>query len=300
MNELKLIDINKNNINSKRRKRSYEKENNLMIFVNKKKPNETYTKNKNDKNDDLIYLLDNIKTKYQKQENKYINQQKNMKSEIEILREKLKTLSVNEALYQVEIEKLKRKNINNNNELNNNDIININTNNNLSLTKSVNTSEKRFFEKKLDDVIQKYNKDTINSNLYSFSKKTTNNKLEQLLELFNLDKDLFSDENIIFENEESFNYEKAFLEYPLLKKFIEILVEKYKKEKEYRTRLEEKTVEIFTNDMKTINILEKKIKKYEENNKQYKNNSCLNISVEGLSDNIIKNSCNSYKSCDKI
>ena len=43
------------------------------------------------------------------------------------------------------------------------------------------------------------NKDTINSNLYSFSKKTTNNKLEQLLELFNLDKDLFSDENIIFE-----------------------------------------------------------------------------------------------------
>ena len=97
------------------------------------------------------------------------------------------------------------------------------------------------------------------------------------MELFNLDKDLFSDENIIFENEESFNYEKAFLEYPLLKKFIEILVEKYKKEKEYRTRLEEKTVEIFTNDMKTINILEKKIKKYEENNKQYKNNSCLNI-----------------------
>ena len=124
MNELKLIDINKNNINSKRRKRSYEKENNLMIFVNKKKPNETYNKNKNDKNDDLIYLLDNIKTKYQKQENKYINQQKNMKSEIEILREKLKALSVNEALYQVEIEKLKRKNINNNNELNNNDIIN--------------------------------------------------------------------------------------------------------------------------------------------------------------------------------
>ena len=94
-----------------------------MIFVNKKKPNETYNKNKNDKSDDLIYLLDNIKTKYQKQENKYINQQKNMKSEIEILREKLKALSVNEALYQVEIEKLKRKNINNNNELNNNDII---------------------------------------------------------------------------------------------------------------------------------------------------------------------------------
>ena len=32
-----------------------------------------------------------------------------MKSEIEILREKLKKLSINEALYQVEIEKLKRR-----------------------------------------------------------------------------------------------------------------------------------------------------------------------------------------------
>ena len=51
--------------------------------------------------------------------------------------------------------------------------------------------------------------------------------------------------------------------------------------------------------MKTINILEKKIKKYEDNNKQFKNNSSLNISLDaGLSDNINKNSCKSCKSCD--
>ena len=286
VNEIKLN--NNNNINRKRKK-SYEKQNNLMIYVNKKKPSEN--ENKNEK-DDLIYLLDNIKTKYKKQENKFINQQNNMKSEIEILREKLKTLSVNEALYQVEIEKLKRKNNNENSNLNDkNEFGHID-----------NTSEKKFFEKKLDDIIVKHNKENNNNiNLYSFSKKPFNSNFEQLLNFFNLDKDLFSGDNIFLENEESFNYEKAFNEYPQIKKFIELLVKKYKNEKEYRTRLEEKTVEIFTNDMKTINILEQKIKKYEENNKHYKINSSLNASLDiGFSDNITKNSFKSCKSCDKM
>ena len=285
VNEIKL---NNNNINRKRKK-SYEKQNNLMIYVNKKKPSENENKNAKD---DLIYLLDNIKTKYKKQENKFINQQNNMKSEIEILREKLKTLSVNEALYQVEIEKLKRKN---NNE-------NSNLNDKKEFGHIDNTSEKKFFEKKLDDIIVKHNKENNNNiNLYSFSKKPFNSNFEQLLDFFNLDKDLFSGDNIFLENEESFNYEKAFNEYPQIKKFIELLVKKYKNEKEYRTRLEEKTVEIFTNDMKTINILEQKIKKYEENNKHYKINSSLNASLDmGFSDNITKNSFKSCKSCDKM
>ena len=285
VNEIKL---NNNNINRKRKK-SYEKQNNLMIYVNKKKPSEN--ENKNEK-DDLIYLLDNIKTKYKKQENKFINQQNNMKSEIEILREKLKTLSVNEALYQVEIEKLKRKNNNENSNLNDKNEFGHNDN----------TSEKKFFEKKLDDIIVKHNKENNNNiNLYSFSKKPFNSNFEQLLDFFNLDKDLFSGDNIFLENEESFNYEKAFNEYPQIKKFIELLVKKYKNEKEYRTRLEEKTVEIFTNDMKTINILEQKIKKYEENNKHHKINSSLNASLDiGFSDNITKNSFKSCKSCDKM
>ena len=285
--------FNNNYSNTKKRKKSHEMKNNLMLFINKKKPDEN-------KKDDLIYLLDNIKTKYKNQENNFINKQKNMENEIEILKEKLKTLSINEALYQVEIEKLKRKNINNS-ELNNNNI-----NNNLNLIKSENPSEKNFFEKNLDDKVKKQNKDydinnTNKNYLYPLPKKVSN-KFEQLLDFFNLDKNLFTgDNNAFLDNDESFNYEKAFNEYPQIKKFIEILVDKYKKEKEYRTRLEEKTVEIFTNDMKTINILEKKIKKYEENYKQYKNSSCLNISLDaGLSDNITKNSYKSSKSCDKI
>ena len=253
------------NDNNKKGKKSFEKKENYTMYINKNKSN---TK----KSEDLISLLDNIKIKYKNQENKFINQQKNMKSEIEILREKLKTLSINEALYQVEIEKLKR---NNNNNDNNNSY------------------------NKLDDIKMNHNKNNNKNNLYSFSKRNAHSKFEQLLELFNLDKDFISDENILSENEDFFNYEKAFKEYPQMKKFIELLVKRYKNEKEYRTRLEEKTVEIFTNDMKTIDILEKKIKKYEENNKQFKNNSCLNISLDaGLSDNITKNSCRSCKSCD--
>jgi len=288
INELKLGNYNNNNID-KKRKKSYERKNNLMVYVNKTKSDES-----SEKKDDLIYLLDNIKAKYKNQENEYINQQKNMESEIEILREKLKTLSVNEALYQVEIEKLKRKNTNND-ENNNNNI-----NHNNDSIKNINLTEKKNFENQLDDIIMKHNKESNNNNLYSFSKKPPNSKMGQLLEYFNLDKDLFSDDNNFLDNEESFNFEKAFIEYPQIKKFIELLVEKYKNEKEYRTRLEEKTVEIFTNDMKTINILEKKIKKYEEkNSKHYKNNSSLNVSLEaGLSDT--KNSNKSCKSCDKI
>ena len=295
VNELK--EIYSHNCITKRRKKSHERTNsNLMLYVNKSRPIHTSNNSNKKEKDDLIYLLDNIKTKYKNQENKFINQQKNMKSEIEILREKLKTLSVNEALYQVEIEKLKRKNISTD-EINKNILT---TNNDLKLSENVNPSEKKFLDKKLDDIIQKHDNNTNNNVLYTFSKNRPPNKLEQLLEFFNLDKDLFYGENLLLENEESFNYEKAFSEYPQIKQFIEKLVEKYKKEKEYRTRLEEKTVEIFTNDMKTINLLEKKIKKYEENTKHYKNNSSLNISFELGSDNITKNSVKSCKSCDKI
>ena len=214
VNELK--EIYSHNCITKRRKKSHVRTNhNLMLYVNKSRPIKTSNNSSSKKEkDDLIYLLDNIKTKYKNQENKFINQQKNMKSEIEILREKLKTLSVNEALYQVEIEKLKRKNISTD-EINKNMSI---INNNLKLLENVNPSE----IKKLDDIIEKHdNNKTDNNALYTFSKNKPLNKLEQLLELFNLDKDLFAGENLLLENEESFNYEKAFSEYPQIKQFIE-------------------------------------------------------------------------------
>ena len=235
-------------------------------------------KNKNNnKNDDVIYLLDNIKNKYQNQENKFINQQKNMKNEINILKEKLKKLSVNEALYQVEIEKLKRnKNISGNTT---NTIPDIKYN--IKENKDTNLNQ-NFFGEKLDNIIQKYNQNPINNSI---------NKNNNLIEIFGLNKDIFEGENMNDENDNN-NYIEIFSRYPSIKKFIQILIKKYKNEKEYRMRLEEKTIEIFTNDIKKINYLEKKIKKL-ENDKHYRVNSSLNYSYDNdLSEgNISKNSC---------
>ena len=251
---------------------------------------ENYSKTKNNKNDDFINLLDNIKSKYKNQENKYINQQKNMKNEISILKEKLKELSVNEALYQVEIEKLKR----NKNEKKNNEP-NINNNDNITNEKEGLDSNEQYFGQKLDNIIQKYNKNP-NNNLNSSSLNNNTTKNNQLLELFNIDKDMLDGEDIFDEND-NINYEEVINKYPMLKKFIQILIKKYKNEKEYRMRLEEKTIEIFTNDIKRINYLEKKIKKYEAD-KHFKANSSLNYSYDNdlFEENITKN-C--YKSFDK-
>ena len=140
----------------------------------------------------------------------------------------------------------------------------------------------------MDNIIQKYNDNQNN--------KKDSNKNEQLLEIFNLDKDIFEEENIFNENDNN-NYFEIINKNPILKKFIQILIKKYKNEKEYRIRLEEKTIEIFTNDIKRINILEKKIKQYEAD-KHVRINSSLNYSYDNdlSEENITKNS---YKSYDK-
>ena len=76
VNELK--EIYSHNCITKRRKKSHERTNhNLMLYVNKSRPIKTSNNSSSKKEkDDLIYLLDNIKTKYKNQENKFINQQK--------------------------------------------------------------------------------------------------------------------------------------------------------------------------------------------------------------------------------
>ena len=231
------------------------------------------------KNDNIMSLLDNIKDKFLNKENKYRNQQKNMKNEIDILREKLKKLSVNEALYQVEIEKLKRSNENNNNINNSKNVIENHNSNNNKLLNSNNDIKDKNFNIKLDSIIQK------NSNLDNNINNNVNiKKFEQLLKIYNLDKNILIGENI--DNDlDDIDYEEVLKKYPKLNSFIKILVNKYKSEKEYRIRLEEKTVDIFTNDMKMITILENKLKKY-EGNKNYKINSrSLNMSYDGgLSD----------------
>ena len=146
--------------NKKDKKKKFKNNYNSSLFNNKNVINNEY-ENK-DKGDEVMLLLDNIKNKYRNKENKYINQQKNMKNEIQILREKLKKLSVNEALYQVEIEKLKRKNDENKNEFTNANSINSNKNLKLNIYNNIfndsnmtdNNSDKINFGQKLDKIIQ--------------------------------------------------------------------------------------------------------------------------------------------------
>ena len=293
-----LHSYNKNNSyelvedNFKNKKTNKKNNNNLIIKSEEKRNNfekntikfnkpssKTISVEKNNnknihKNGEVMNLLDDIRNKYQNQEHKYMNQQKKMKNEIKILKEKLKTLSAKEALYQVELEKLKlNKGIQNN------------TKQKINAKKFVSENAQNIFGQKLDDLIQKYsqNKDTVNGYINM-----------HLLEIFDLDKDILEGENI-FDEKDNYNYEEIFNSYPILKKFIQMLVKKYKNEKEYRKRLEEKTIEIFMNDIKRINYLEKKIKKI-EHEKKFRLNSSLNYSYDNdLSEgNISNNSCKSF------
>jgi len=295
--------INKSNllIHSHRKKRiSKDSIYNKYLSLGSK-PIKAYNNNtERGSKSDIMYLLDNIKDKFKNEENNYLNQQKNMINEIDILREKLKKLSVNEALYQVEIEKLKRKNDNKNSNINKEQYNKID----LKLDKdelNLNDikSNEQYLDQKLENIIQNNTNNNKNNNINQsiFSNNKNINKFEQLLKVFNLDKTIFNEENLN-EEYEDVNYIDILNEYPNLRKFIDVLANKYRNEKEYRKRLEEKTVEIFANDMKTINILEKKIKKYEAN-RHFRISSSLNVSSDGgFSDNYITK--NSNKSCDKI
>ena len=276
---------NMNNLTKNKNKLILNNNEDKFLKYNNKKNNNGFKKDY-----DVINLLDNIKNKYQNQENKFIKKQKNMKNEISILKEKLKELSANEALYQVEIEKLKRRNNNDNN-----------INSNKKAGKDGMNSNDEPFGHKLDNIIQKYNQNQNNNmNLPSSS----NNINFQLLDIFGLDKSIFEGENISDFNDNN-DYIEIFNKYPKLKNFIKLLTRRYKNEKEYRTRLEEKTIDIFTNDMKRINFLESKLKKYEGEIRHSKvnPNSSLNYSYDNdndndnFDDNISKNFC---KSVDKI
>jgi hypothetical protein len=288
---------------------NYEDINKKQAYSNKNKKYETFknelkqyninsanryinSSNKyNNNNDNVQNILDNIKNKYKRQENKYMSQQRSMKNEINILKEKLKKLSVNEALYQVEIEKLKR------NKKDSLEMKKYTEKNEININKG-NISNPIVFEEKLDNLIQKYNNSDTNNNnnIESSCINNNKNKSRQLIELFDIDKDIFEGENIFDEND-NINYEEVMNKYPMIKKFIQILINKYKKEKDYRIRLEEKTIEIFTNDIKRINYLEKKIKTYEAE-KHLRVNSSLNYSYDNdlFEENANKNF---DKSCDK-
>ena len=71
------------------------------------------------------------------------------------------------------------------------------------------------------------------------------------------------------------------------------ITEETLKEKALKIVEEEKTIQIFTNDIKTIDKLDKKLKKYETRNKR---KSKLNLN--GSTSSIVNNTQNSIKSCD--
>ena len=270
--------------------------------------NETIKENNNYltpyKNIKISNILDNIKSKYEYKENKHINKQKEMTNEIQILKEKLKLYSEKNCLMQKEINDLKKninnKNNNNKNISNNyNDEIKNNDNNNINMfqLKLNNIIEKYSYKKNnIDDYLNKnkdINNNTIdnsNVNINPINKVCNINLVNKLFDIFNLGnisdlnkKDFVLNEQIngkINENLIEDNYEKIFENNPQLKYFINVLCEKLKEEKDYREKLEEKTMEIFNNDIKTIDILEKKLKVYESNQKYNLKNNKLNGNSE--------------------
>ena len=113
-----------------------------------------------------------------------------------------------------------------------------------------------------------------------------------------MNKNLFcekKDESDFMEDVEEIDYDAIFSKYPQIKSFIQLIANRLNKECESRLVLEEKTLQIFTNDIKTIDNLEKKLKKYENKNIRKK----VKLNLNGSTSSIINNTTqNSIKSCD--
>ena len=207
----------------------------------------------------------------------------NILNEIKILKEKIREQNKKEINYKIEIERLKKKNQNKNDDSFN---FNHNYDNKVFNQKSdcflLNYNEKQ--------LINKNNNNHINGELNLKDKINFYQSFKQLSKEFNIN------ENIIFENIENkniiddsdkVNYEEIFKKYPQLKMFIQIIVNKYKKEKNSRIILEEKTLQLLTNDMKTIDTLEKKIKKMNKNTNHKRIKSEVNSTENNLTTNSI-------------
>ena len=255
------------------------------------------------KNNGVVELLENIKEKYQIEEQRYIDKEQDLLNEIQILREKIKQFSINETNYQIEIEKLKRKKINS--SINLEDQQTSITNN--TKISDISISKLDEFPKDLNSLLLKTPSNNLNieqkkqSNSLQFSSNTNNCKVKsffKLFKLFGLNKNLFcekKDESDFMEDVEEIDYDVIFSKYPQIKSFIQLIANRLNKECESRLVLEEKTLQIFTNDIKTIDNLEKKLKKYENKNIRKK----VKLNLNGSTSSIINNTTqNSIKSCD--
>ena len=199
-----------------------------------------------------------------------ITNEKDMINELQILKEKVKLHHEKNILMQKEIQRLQKNQISKNNTRQNN------KKNNKDI-KMNDANQMNNFQMKLNNIIEKYspNKNANNniSNDLNTNSNHNYNLVNKLFQIFNLEKisslkqEEFMLKNIENKNEDinENNYFKIFENNPQLRHFIVILCNKLKEEKKYREKLEEKTIELFNNDMKTIDMLEKKLKKYEDN-----------------------------------
>ena len=265
----------------------------------------SYDKENENKINDLI---NDFKTKVENNKNQNFIKNKEMINEIQILKEKLKIYSQKNSSLQKEIEYLKKMRFNNNVEKEEK----INDKNNISdfQMRLNNITEKYSYKK--NNVCDFLNKDNDNINESKIKISINNNEkdnyfnklnlVNKLFKIFNLeDMPSLNKDNFILkeecnsnmdekEIEQENNYDKIFIENPQLKNFIKELCKKLKEEKVYREKLEEKTIQIFNNDIKTIDMLEKKLKKYENNQKNKLNrtteyiNTELNNSIKLLSE----------------
>ena len=195
-----------------------------------------------------------------------------MLNELQILKEKVKLHHEKNILMQKEIQRLQKNQIiktnvhSQNNNKNNKDI------------KMNDANQMNNFQMKLNNIIEKYspNKNANNNISQSLNDNSNHNYnlVNKLFQIFNLEKisSLNQEEFVLKQSIENKNedinennYFKIFENNPQLRHFIVILCNKLKEEKQYREKLEEKTIELFNNDMKTIDMLEKKLKKYEDN-----------------------------------
>ena len=236
-------------------------------YFSNEKEDEKFRNFNSTKSKSLMNLFERNKIKLN------ITNEKDMLNELQILKEKVKLHREKNILMQKEIQRL-QKNHNNKN--------NIHSQNNKKNNKDIKMSDSNHmnnFQTKLNNIIEKYspNKNANNINISQALNSNSNhnyNLVNKLFQIFNLEKisslnqeDFVLKQNIENKNEDNNdnNYFKIFENNPQLRHFIVILCNKLKEEKRYREKLEEKTIELFNNDMKTIDMLEKKLKKYEDN-----------------------------------
>ena len=239
---------------------------NKYNYFSNEKEDEKFRNFNSTKSKSLMNLFERNKIKLN------IANEKDMLNELQILKEKVKLHHEKNILMQKEIQRLQK-----------NQIIktNVHSQNNNKNNKDIKMSDSNHmnnFQMKLNNIIEKYSPNKNANNNISQSLKDNSNHncylVNKLFQIFNLEKisSLNQEEFVLKQSIENKNedinennYFKIFENNPQLRHFIVILCNKLKEEKKYREKLEEKTIELFNNDMKTIDMLEKKLKKYEDN-----------------------------------